>query len=349
MKRTALVITTVHWPDDTRIRERLIRTLAPRFDVVYAARSPGPSDPSGLTYVELGGGRVMRNLQAMRLALTSDWHVLVVHDPELLVCAMLARVWRRRPVVFDVHEDIPASAHTRSWVPRWARGLIAAAMRVVLKVVERGLVITLAEPGYQRLFSRPHVAFPNYPETSKYPAPAGDPDGPVIYVGDVTPERGADLAVAACSDLGAPLRLIGRVTPATEARLRERSQLGDALSIEGPIPNRVAMEAVGSSSVGLAPLRDLPNYRHSQPTKVLEYLAMGVPVVASDLPGTRSLVGDLDGVLLVEPGDVRALTDAIGLARSPEMAGLARAQAAQVRSRYGWPDEEVRDFYGSLV
>lgn len=349
MTSTILVVTSVHWPDDTRIRERLIRTLAEEFEVVYAARVPGPTDDAGLRYLPLHGGRLRRNVQAIVRSLTTNWEILVVHDPELLPCAVLARVVRRRPVVFDVHEDIPASAHTRAWVPNWARAPLAKVMGLLLRVVEPLLTITLAEPGYARLFAKPHPTFANFPDTDRYPEPGADSDGPVVYVGDVTAERGADLAVAACSGLGVPLRLVGRITPDTSARLMAIAGPGADLAILGLVPNREAIAGLQTASVGLAPLRDLPNYRHSQPTKVLEYLAMGLPVVASDLPGTRELVDGLEAVVLVPPGDVEALGAGIEQARRPEMASRARAQAASVRSGFRWPGKDVLRFYRSLL
>jgi len=127
------------------------------------------------------------------------------------------------------------------------------------------------------------------------------------------------------------------------------SNLGDRLAIDGLVPNRVAIEALTDASVGLAPLRDLPNYRNSQPTKILEYLAVGLPVVASDLPGTRELVSGLDAVILVPPDDSEALATGISEARSPEYAAVAQSQATAVRERFRWPSDEVRDFYRSLL
>jgi glycosyltransferase involved in cell wall biosynthesis len=349
MRSTVLVVTVVHWPDDTRIRERLIRTLSPEFKVVYAARSPGPSDRNGLEYVELAGNRLRRNLRAIRISLAGDWDVMLIHDPELVVAGVLARLLRRRPVVFDVHEDVPASAYTRAWVPRPIRMPVSLAMRGLLRVVEPILTITLAEPGYGRLFARSHPTFPNYPDTTMYPEAATNDDGPVVYLGDVTYERGADVAVEACTNLQVPLRLIGGITLETRSRLAEKSGLGDRLTIEGLVPNRAAVNALTEASVGLAPLLDLPNYRNSQPTKILEYLAVGLPVVASDLPGTRDLVEDLDAVFLVPAGNAEAMANAITRARSPEVAAAARAQAPAVRSRFRWPAEEVLRFYRSLV
>lgn len=343
------MVTTVHWPDDTRIRERLVRVLASDFEVRYATRSPGPTDRTGLEHVELRGGRLRRNLSALLLSLRGGWDLLVLHDPETLPAGLLARMVRRRPVVFDVHEDVPAIARTRAWVRPWLRGSLAWASRLGLYLAERMLTLTLAEEGYARLFRDYHPVFPNYPDTAGYPDPVESGDGTAVYVGDVTMARGVDVAVEACIWAGVPLRVIGRVTGYFREELSARSEGSDGLVFEGVLPNPRALESVARASVGLAPLRDLPNYRHSQPTKILEYLALGVPVVASDLPGTRALVEGLQAVFLVAPDDPAGLAEAMRNAMAPEVRELAREQAPRIRERFRWPEDEVRAFYRSLV
>lgn len=346
MRPTALVITTVHWPDDTRIRERLIRTLASDLHVRYATRSPGPTDLSDLDYVELSGGRLRRNLGAFRIALRSHWDVLVLHDPELIPVGAISRVLKGKPVVFDVHEDYPAVARTREWVPAWMRRTLAWIVSVAFRLAEKLLTITLAEAGYQSLFrNHAHPVFPNYPDTSEYPAVQGERNEEAVYLGDATQARGVDLAVEASSLSEIPLRLIGRVAPELEVRLATDPNV----EIEGVLPNPEAIRHASKAAVGLVPLRDLPNYRNSQPTKLLEYLALGVPVVASDLPGTRTLVNGLDAVWLVPAGDAGAMASAMSEARSESSRQAASRQADMIRARFRWPAEEVRSFYVSLV
>jgi glycosyltransferase involved in cell wall biosynthesis len=71
------------------------------------------------------------------------------------------------------------------------------------------------------------------------------------------------------------------------------------------------MREVEESMVGLALLHDLPNYRHSMPTKILEYMASGAAVVATPLPLSRQVIGD-DGVVLDGFTDIaRAAADAV--------------------------------------
>ena len=345
MKTKALVITTVHWPDDTRIRERLIRSLAVDFDIQYAARSPGPSDTTDLSFRELRGGRLRRNLGAFLPVVRSRWDVLVVHDPELLPLAVAARALSRRPVVFDVHEDFPAIAHTRSWVPRWLRTPLAGLLRVVMRLAESVLVVTLAESGYRRLFARDHPVFPNYPDTFGYPPVQEQREEEAVYLGDATLERGVDVAIDACRLAGVPLRLIGRMT----SEMRALAAREGHVTADGVLPNPEAVRVVSRASVGLVPLRDIENYRYSQPTKLLEYLALGVPVVATDLPGTRELVDDLEAVRLVPAGDASSMAEAISASLSLDALEVAAANAAEVRARFSWPRQEVLSFYRSLV
>jgi glycosyltransferase involved in cell wall biosynthesis len=344
----ALVVTSVHRADDPRVRERTVRSLAGAFEVRYATRAPGPSEGGDHEWVELAGGRVRRWWGALRQMWRRDLAVVSVHDPELIPAALLARLLRRVPVVVDVHEDVPAQVLHKDWVPRPLRRPLAWASGVALRLAERFCAVTLAEPGYRHLFRADHPVFPNYPAAGSLP-PLGADVGYLVYVGDVSEERGAlDMveAVAAMA-IVRPLRLVGRCGDDLAERLRRRAaDLGVALEIEGPLPHRRAMEEAAAASAGLSLLRALPNYLGSMPTKVIEYLELGLPVVASDLPGTRAAVAGLAGVALVPAGDPAMAAAALdrvvgdGTARR-----AATAQAPGLRERLVWPEAAVVEVY----
>jgi glycosyltransferase involved in cell wall biosynthesis len=252
--------------------------------------------------------------------------------------------------VFDVHEDLPAQVGSKDWIPGWAKPLFRWVARALYRMAERRLSLTLAEPGYARVFERDHPVFPNFPRSDRYPDPHPMGDGTAVYVGDVTRARGIEDALAACGQIDVHLVVMGRVTDALAGSLRRTaSQRGLGLTITGPLPNPEAMARASLASLGLSPLRDHDNYRGSLPTKTLEYLALGVPVVATDLPGTRSVLEGLDAVWLVPPGDLAAMASAIEEATRPEAKAAAVEQAAEVRDRFRWPEAEVRSFYSDLL
>jgi glycosyltransferase involved in cell wall biosynthesis len=83
---------------------------------------------------------------------------------------------------------------------------------------------------------------------------------------------------------------------------------------------------------------------------LLEALACGTPVVASRLPGVRTLVDDGRTGYLVEPGSVQELTDRLGRCLS-ESATLGVNAQAFVRARYGWPTvaQELLEVYRRVL
>ncbi len=170
----------------------------------------------------------------------------------------------------------------------------------------------------------------------------------MVYLGDVTEARGLTLAVEAVAAAGANrMTVMGRCNPDFRGKLERTAGRHDLdLVFHGFVTQDDALRIAAAGTLGLSPLLDLPNYRRSLPTKVLEYLAVGIPTIASDLPGTRTVVGDLPGVVLVPPGEVAAWQVAIKKALADaELRRVAAAGAAAVRDSYVWPEQAVREFY----
>jgi len=72
----------------------------------------------------------------------------------------------------------------------------------------------------------------------------------------------------------------------------------------------------------------LPSREEGMSRALLEAMAAGLPIVASDIPGNRNLVSDGEHGLLVPPGDVDALSAAVcRLLDEPEPAGRLGAAA----------------------
>lgn len=348
MTTRVLVVSSVHPPDDPRIRHKLVESLRSSADVTLAVGSPGPSDTTGIVVARLGRSRMRRTLVASRLILAGGYDVASVHDPELLPAAIVSGLLGRR-VVFDLHEDFPAQLAAKAWMPGPLQGPAAWAARALLRVAERTVEITLAESGYAGRFRNPHPVFPNHPADIATPLVAPEKRSGVVYLGDITVERGVPDTVEALSHTAErpPLTLVGRCKPELRKRLEALGRAGGiSVTFTGFLPPAQALSTVSRHAVAVSPLADHPNYRHSMPTKLLEYLALGVPVVATDLPGSRRVAGDLDGVVWVPPSDVPALAEGIDrVLTEPQIARAAVAGAEEIRRRFRWPSDEVRRFY----
>ena len=347
MKPRLLVATPIHPADDPRIRHKLIAALQDEWDVTYAGLGRGPANQVGIRWIELGGGRIARGARAGWMLLRGKYEVASLHDPEMLPAGLIAALLGRR-IVFDVHENLPAQLRTKDWIPQALRQPLAWVAAKLLRLAEQWVVITLAEEGYADLFSKTHPTFPNFLVGRPPPPQDPDPEVGVVYLGDVTEARGLALAVEAVAGAGATrMTVMGRCRPAFRSQLlaiAERQGLD--LVFHGFVNPDEALRIAARGQVGLSPLLDTPNYRASLPTKVLEYLAVGIPTVASDLPGTRRVVGDKPGVTLVPSGDVGAWQAAVGaVLADPEQRAAARAGADALREAYVWPDDAVRAFY----
>ena len=97
----------------------------------------------------------------------------------------------------------------------------------------------------------------------------------------------------------------------------------------------------------------LPSYREGTPVTVLEAMAMGLPVVATDVPGCREAVIQGETGFLVPPRDVERLTQAIRqLIEDPDlrrrMGGAGRTRAVE-RFAVERIVEQYLDLYAELL
>ena len=346
------IVTSVHLPDDPRIRYKTARTLVEDgWNVEYVCPDPGPSDASGLRVKRLRGGRMVRSARATMHVLRSGADVVVVNDPELLPAAITRGTLRgRRRSVFDLHEHVPAALRTRRRTPRWLRGPTAAIAGWLIRVAGRVSTVTLAEEGYQALVPGNAPVFPNLPIVDDLPLRDADAHG-YVSVGDITDERGAELLVDAVASIGRPVRLtmIGRCPDELRARLGRVAEGRIDLELPGFLPYEEAWNLAARHAVGVSPLLDLPNYRESLPTKVLEYRAVGLAPVVSDLAASLDAIDGSSAARSFRAGDVASLADALQSASEAENLVTALEEAPTVRAGVAWPAREVAAFYRSLV
>lgn len=151
-----------------------------------------------------------------------------------------------------------------------------------------------------------------------------------LAAGRLTEEKGFDTAIAAARAAGVPLVIAG--SGPDEARLRSLAGGAD-VRFTGLLAPEALAELRARTAVALAPSR----WEEPCPFSVLEALAAGVPVLASDRGGLPELVGE-DTTLpanapaawsnsikeLWQNPDLRAERGAAGLARAREQFGEDR-------------------------
>jgi len=137
---------------------------------------------------------------------------------------------------------------------------------------------------------------------------------------------------------GIAVELIGPADAQARGMI-EPAQAQGLLRWPGFVPNDLAMQKVDGAVAGLSLLQDEPNFRHSMPTKVVEYMARGVPVVTTPLPSAADLVTRYECGFVVPFGEPRAAADAVlqlaGDASLRAKMGSRGHEAARIS--LGWP------------
>jgi glycosyltransferase involved in cell wall biosynthesis len=171
-------------------------------------------------------------------------------------------------------------------------------------------------------------------------------------VGRLSPEKGFDVLIRAVQQLsGAGQDIILVLVGEGEDRTRL-----EALARELGVTERVRLPGYCADPRPIYEAMDLfvlSSLREGLPNVVLEAMALEVPVVASQIAGVPRLIQDGDDGLLVPPGSVANLAQAIGrlLADAGLRAKLARAGRAKVVSRYSFAERinKIAALYDALL
>ncbi|MEV3977750.1 glycosyltransferase [Nonomuraea sp. NPDC049758] len=296
----ACVATTVHHPEDARIMHRQIRALLDAgHEVTYVAPFTyyNVTPAVGLTAVDVARQAPYGKARAALRRGVRDADLLIVHDHRLL----RALPHRRPPVVWDVREDVSPRRRARA--------------------ERRHHVITSTE-------------VPDATLVSPSPPPPGDTR--VVHIGRLSAERGVAELIALAERLaphGIRMDLIGAADPDVRPLLRDAQRVG-LLDWFGYVPNRHALRMSEGALAGLSLAADTVT---GPPTKILDYMGRGLPVIAT--PQAAPLVRAV-GCGLVVPRDVDALLDAVlDLKEDPvRRADLGAVGHAEARLRHHWPD-----------
>jgi glycosyltransferase involved in cell wall biosynthesis len=289
-----------------------------------------------------------------------DARICHLHDPELIPIGL--RLKRDgHTVVFDSHEDYPVQFRYKPYLPPFLGRLAATtADRLQRWALPKFDAVVAATPGIRDALEgqcRQVVSVSNFPTLDEWSAgPSGDPDRrrTVCYVGGISAARGVFemiRAIDVCSE-GVSLRMCGPFVPASLREACEREPGWRRTQYLGILDRRGVAATLANSLAGLVVLHPQRNYMESQPIKLFEYMAAGLPVICSDFPAFRSIVEGHRCGICVDPLEPSAIADAVGrLHRDPGLAAeLGRNGRMAAERTFNWGSEERRllDLYSRL-
>lgn len=153
--------------------------------------------------------------------------------------------------------------------------------------------------------------------------------------------------------LGARLMLAGRIEPPKfEPELKSLPGWQRVVAL-GWLSRSEISKLLGRSRIGLVLLHPTTTFIDSLPIKMFEYMCAGLPVIASNFPLWRKIVGAAGCGLLVEPENPEAIAQAIQwlLEHPQEAKEMGQRGAEAVRTTYNWDREEEKllDLYRRLA
>lgn len=324
------MLTSVHPALDARIFHREARAavdagyrvtiLAPDaeegiMDGVALRRLPGP--PGRM-------GRVVRWPILLWLAAFGRADLYQIHDPELLPWALILRFATGRPVIYDAHEFFSESIRSKTWIPGPLRRPVAwVAERLEKGIAGRLSAVIAATPELTSRFERVQrcsVTVMNFPPQSTLPDTPPARREVAIYAGLMNRERGLDIlretaAIVRRRYPSFELQVLGRVEfdglPAERA-LPPEAWVKSGVRFLDTIPQPEVAVHLAAASVGWLPMNPaIPSKRLAWPVKLGEYMAAGLPIVASDLPVQARVIREAGCGVVVGPFSPEAHAAAI--------------------------------------
>jgi len=285
--------------------------------------------------------------------------VQVATLPDFLAFAAAPLKLSGVPLLLDLHEDMPEFFRDR-FAHRALQPLlpaVAGAAKASAWVADE--IITVHEPLRELSIARGvppdkisvvmNSADTELFDAGRYPRRPFMEDGELRLIHHSNLQRiyGLGVLIEAVARIGPELPIRadiygdGPYRPQLEAVVA-RTGTGDRVHLNGPVPIDELPALIAAADVGVIPSLPEPYMQYSLSTKLLEYAAMGIPIVASDL-GTIRAHFTGDAIAYVPGGEPEALAAALrSLADDPVATARLGAEAHRQAAKYEWAEQAQR-------
>jgi len=364
-RRIVMMANAGHRASDSRIFQKEARSLAQAgFDVTLVIPHDKDEQRDGVSILS-----VPRHPKGWRKLILSPWlvyrramkcpgdAVFHLHDSELLWVGVLMRL-RGRRMIYDAHEDTPQQITYQHWIPKLLRKPYGWFYYLLEKLCGRWFnAIIIAEPVIARYFPPAKTTLiRNFPIVSQFPEPTQpylSRSRKIIYVGLLSRPRGAvEMAEAAkLINAGNDVKMIfaGDFSPASL-----RDDILNTYPVEY-IPwmdFAQLVQLMMDARAGMIVPHPIERYKTNYPIKLFEYMAAGMPVIASKFGESSRFVQEAQSGIVVDPLKPNEIADAIQwiLDHPEEAAEMGRRGRKHTVEKWNWQTEAkvLIDMYQQL-
>ena len=352
--------TSVHRWNDNRIFHKEAVSLAKKFNVeLHAPADFSKQKVNGVNIIgfpvwEKESDRKLIRKQLWLRLKKSNSKIFIFHDPELIWIGIKASILLKRKVIYDIHEHTVQSIIRKNWLNPIAK-IIAIMGYSLLQQISKLFFYhyLLAEESYTSFINKNSTVIYNYPLKVDYDHQSSK-EFDLVYLGDITKDRGAFNMIRILSILKKEIptinfALIGKIPPTLKDELDNtilKFGLNNNTKIFGYVDYSEAMKVVCKSRIGLCLLKPIKNYIDSYPTKLFDYMQVGVPYVCSNFPLYIKLLGKCNAGISVDPLDVEGIAKSIyDLLNDPDRYNdLSNNGIKALNKDYNWSTQENKLF-----
>lgn len=279
-------------------------------------------------------------------AIGIDADIYHFHDSELLLFAKRLKK-KGKIVIFDSHEDVPAQIMDKDWIPIAFRKIISKIYKKYeTRVVGRIDSVITATPHIAKQFenrAQNIVVINNYPKLNDIEFSQNnfaERESIACYIGGVSRIRGEEIMLSAMSNVSGKLIIAGNRSDGETINC----QKPENVSYIGAISRTDVNKLLGKSRCGVVLYQPASNHYEAQPIKMFEYMAAGIPVVASNYSLWRQIIEENNCGVCVDPKNVEMVSFAINeLINNTEKAEqMGKSGRKCIEQMYNWSFEEKK-------
>jgi len=303
---------------------------------------------------------LFKSFKTISKAMSLDADIYHLHDPELILAIPLLKI-RGKKVIFDFHEDYAEQISEKEYSSK----SILIFLSFIYRVIERLFVplsdgLISATPHIDKKYAKFHkktIDINNYPEKNllTLQTTSNQIRKNICYVGAISKERGIIEILSAINLIKDEIYLeIAGGFSDDDLEKEAMSHPGwNRVIYHGTVPYEKVQEILYKCRVGLVVLHPIQNYFYSQPTKLLEYMAAGMTVIASNFPFMNEVLGDNSIGYLVDPYDVKELVAAIENSTKNKAFDERSFHISRdlIKEKYNWEAElkKLMMFYDEII
>lgn len=355
IKKSICILTSVHRHDDVRIYHKQAKSLKEAgFNVKVLCSDFSGTDENGIEFIKikLPKNRFLRMIFAsMKFyktakALNADYYHF--HDPELI--RMGKKLAKTAKVIYDVHEDVPRQLLTKPYLnPKIAKIISNVYEEFEELSVKKFFAVVAAEPViFDRLskYQQNTVMVCNFPKLDEFmnPSQYENRTDSVCYIGGITKIRGIFEMLDAITNINVKLVLAGDFED-NQLKTAVFSHSGyKKVDFRGFVGRKEIIDILNIVKAGLVTLEPIPKYLTALPVKMFEYMAAGVPVIASNFPYWQEIINETKCGVCVNPLSCEEITNAINyMLTNQEIANeMGKNGRKAVFEKYNWQIEKEK-------